>query len=140
MSRNRTPQSQRDWRSFKAFCKHILVAVISIFSVLVVSCLLVDIAIFLKGRAVDQQIWLIVHEHSLLGIGFWIIAFPLASCRLLYFIKQKLSRSSSLPYWTGGLTALICYFVVGISVSLSSRQDIPLCVTVAQIIKNLIAQ
>lgn len=139
MFRNRTPQSRRVWRILKAFCKHILVAAISIASALGVSCLLVDISIFLKGRAVGQQIWYIVSEHPLLGIGFWAIAFPLASGSILYFIKQKMSRNGSLPYWTGGLTALICYFVLGLFVLFANRRDIPLCFFLVRMIKDLIS-
>lgn len=138
MSRSHTPRSQRAWRALRAFYRNTLVAAISISSILLLACLLADVSVFLKGREVDQHIWYIISENSLLGIGFWAITFPLASGGLLYFIKRKLSRNSSLPYWLGGSLALVCYCALGLLIFFASRRDIPVCSFVVHLIKVLI--
>lgn len=140
MSRNRTLQLRRAWRVLTASLKYILIAAISIVSVLFVACLLADVAILLKGKEIGGEWWQVDYDYSLLGIGFWAVAFPLASGSLLRFIKRKLSRENNLPYWIGGFLSLICYCVLGILVALFGRQDIPVCSFVVHLIEVLITQ
>jgi hypothetical protein len=102
--------------------------------ILLLAILLADISIFLKGREVWRDFWAPASEYYGLGIVFWFLTFPVASLKLLDFVRRKISRSRIL-YFLGISFSLICYFFFGLSVCFLGRSDIPVVNVFSAIVK-----
>jgi hypothetical protein len=108
--------------------------------ILLSACFLADVSIFLKGKEISREWWQSRYENSLLGVGFWIVAFPLVSGKILYFINQKMGGNNNWLYWIGGLLSLLCYCFLGFLISFFSQENIPVCGFVIDVMQGLISQ
>lgn len=54
------------------------------------------------------DVGVVMYEHSGRAWLFWLVSFLSSSCFLIFMLKHYLSRESSLPFWFGGITILLC--------------------------------
>ena len=140
MSRVPTSWNQRLWSFLKGLSKKIIAIIFSTLSVLLAACITIEPALFLNGKGTQADSWVMTYERAGFGLVFWLFAFPLLSCSLLYFIKQKFSRNN-LPYCVGGLVGLPCYCFLGVVAALGGWESTPFCISFIQRwAENLAAQ
>lgn len=134
MSRTHIPRSRRIWRFLRNLLKSVSIASLSILSVLIAACLVGDVAALLNGKTVSTDAgvppW---PERVGLGLVIWLFTFPLTAYGFLYLIKRRVSRTSTLPYWVGGILILPCFFFFGLFATFAGWENIPFCLSLVRL-------